>query len=337
MRIFKLVSSISVPTMRRIVIQKELEKQRFSLPFHLVRLNESQAGQGEAADPSKLSSLLASGANQTAPNDISDGKKKDDISENPFYDKYAEKIKAAKAKQQSSSQEAGGNATLNAGDEKLIEEQVQKMNLLEKSLNKTSGQGKDVKAISSRKSLDDIVHLNKLENLTPQEIEEVWRAHHSSQKDTIYSTLKSSEYDVIYENATKYPLFILPLPKSAAVDAGCVDSQQQEGYQMFLSRFAQHTFYLTPLAQFQQLKDAAVPSFVINHFPELSSSKQIVLLNGTFDSGLLNVIEVQCLANQIKLFYCTSDPARLLLLHKINREPSKFNHVEVIEQLERQL
>lgn len=337
MKIIRLISSIPVKTMRRVVLQKELERQRFSLPFHLVRLNQSQTGQGEVAHDGELSPLAASSANQATSNATGDREKSEDLSENPFYNKYAEKIKAAQAKQQSSPQENGNKDMSKPVDAKIIEEKVQQMNSLEQSFNKTSGQGKDAKPISSRKSLDDIVHLDKLANLTPEEIEEVWRTRHSSQKDTIYSILKSSEYDLIYENATKYPLFILPLPKSTAVDAENKDGQQTEGYQMFLSRFAQHTFYLTPLAMFQQLQDAAVPSLVINHFPELSSSKQIVLLNGTFDSGHLNIIEVQCLANQIKLFYCTSDPARLLLLHKINCEPGKFDHMEVIEQLERQL
>lgn len=317
--------------MRKVVIQKELERQRFTLPFHIMRLNQSQTGEGEVKHDDQLANITTSGTPQTT---VTRGKK-GDLTENPFFDKYAEKIKAAQAKQQST---PDAKSVENAVDS-LIEEQVKRMNLLEQTITKPSGQSKDVKPISSRKALGDIVHLDKLKDLSPQEIEELWRAHHSSQKDTIYSVLKSSEYDLIYENAMKYPIFILPLPKSTAVDDETRKSStgQQEGYQMFLSRFAQHTFYLTPLAQFQQLQDAAVPSFVINHFPELSSSKQIVLLNGTFDSGLLNVIEVQCLANQIKLFYCTDDPARLLLLHKINCEPTKFDHMEVIEQLERQL
>lgn len=329
--------------MRNTIIKKELERQRFSLPFHIMRPESSQTGQGDIRQQDENSdnkgNLIQDQGHSGSIvklNSLKEQTTTTTIEENPYYDKYAEKIKAAKAKAGVAA--AAGkdvhdsNHVVSNYEEKV---NVNLMNQLEKSFESSTGQEKSVKSISKRISLNEIVHLDKIKNLSPHEIEQVWRSHHATQKDIIYATLKSTEYEIIYENASKYPLFIFPLPRSTSETKDGLESQ--EGYQMFLSKFTQHTFYLTPLEQYKKMQESAVPNLVINHYPELSSTKQIVLMNGTFDSSLLNAIEVQCLANQIKLFYSTNDQSRLMLLHKFNREPSKFDHLEVIEQIEKSI
>lgn len=313
---------------RNTIIKKELEKQRFTLPFHLARTSHSDTVDTRQT-ASQSSDLPTSNEDSNPQNQVSS--KPQGIEDNPYYSKYAEKIKAAQAKAQGATSGPGSERPLPHSEETTS---AKVMEQLEKSFESTSGQTKPSKAINQRKSLGEIVHLEKMKSLSPQEIEELWRSHHASQKDVIYATMKESEYEIIYENATSYPLFIFPLPRSEEVKGG---HSNQQGYQMFLSRFAQHTFYLTPLAEYQRMHEVAVPALVINHFPELSVSKKIVLLSGSFDPSLLNSLEVQCLANQIKLFYGTNDQARRLLLHKFNREPSKFDHLEVIDQIEKSI
>jgi hypothetical protein len=147
----------------------------------------------------------------------------------------------------------------------------------------------------------------------------------------IYAVLQQTDYDKLFDTATQYPIFLFPLPKTSLPTP---DGSPGQGYQLFLSRFKDHTFFLTPLSEYQRYAQAAIPTLVINHFPELSQEKHIVLMSGNYDPASLNALEVQCLANEIKLFYSGSDKRKLILLHTLNREPERFNYMDVIKEIE---
>ena len=261
------------------------------------------------------------------------------IEENPYYSKYSEKIKRAQQLQQSDksvqtqkSLELNGLQSPSQTEEGVITKGIEK---LEENLSSTSSsEGKKKEAISRRKSLNDVVHLEKLHQLSQEEISTLWKDHHERKENVIYAVIPSKEYDRIFNLATQYPLFLLPLPKTTLPSPSSPESPGSSGYELYLTRFRDHSFFLTPLAHFQSQGESATPFLVINHYPELSSSKGVVLMNGDFDPHLLNLIEVQCLANEIKMFYSGQDVRKTLLLHTFNREPENFDYREVIKAIE---
>lgn len=50
-----------------------------------------------------------------------------------------------------------------------------------------------------------------------------------------------------------------------------------------------------------------------------------------------SVIDAQWLGTQIQMYYASDNPNRLHLLRQFNKEPEKFDHMGVIEQLDNEI
>src|SRR5699024_1126841 len=109
------------------------------------------------------------------------------------------------------------------------------------------------------------------------EIAQIWNAYHS-QKDGIYATIPTDVYDKIIKNSITYPAFILPLPRNRDQSSG--------GYEFFLLQFQEHCCYFTPLAAYHLHKEIAPICLTLHHYPELSKSKGLVLMNSEYDSNI---------------------------------------------------
>lgn len=247
------------------------------------------------------------------------------LEDNPFYAKYQAKLE--KVKQNGVEPGAKSVDVIDDPTAAAMKQMADRYTEAEKQAESP------IEAIASsrRTSLSDVVKLEMMESLPPDEIRDVWMRHHRDKEHCIYAVMEDSEYGKLFDIATQYPVFLFPLPKMALPADGSSDGQ---GYQLFLSRFKDHTFFLTPLAEYQRHGESAVPTLVISHFPELAQDKHIVLMNGNYDPASLNALEVQCLANEIKLFYSGSDKRKLLLLHTMNKEPERFNYMDVIKEIE---
>lgn len=81
-------------------------------------------------------------------------------------------------------------------------------------------------------------------------------------------------------------------------------------------------------------KENAPECLTITHYSEFKDSKGIVLMRGEFDKNIINANEAQCLANQLQLYYCKSDPERNALLERFTKRPDEFKHMDLIKQIE---
>lgn len=298
------------------ILRREISRQRPVLPFSLrladsvaASFSSSQSGDQEVRN-------TAPAAQPSQPTSLED---------NPYYAKYQTKIERVK-KSGSISDAASSKADVIQDPVAIAMKQM-----AERYTDSEKEAQTPIEAISSsrRTSLSDIVKLEMMASLPVDEVRDVWMRHHRDKEHCIYAVLEASEYEKQLDIATQYPVFLFPLPKTSLPD-----SNDGQGYQLFLSRFKDHSFFLTPLAEYQRHGESAVPTLVINHFPELAHEKHIVLMNGTYDPASLNALEVQCLANEIKLFYSGSDKRKLLLLHTMNKEPERFNYMDVIKEIE---
>lgn len=177
----------------------------------------------------------------------------------------------------------------------------------------------------TKRSLDDIVKVDLIKEKSAEEITEIWNLYHSK-KNGVYATIPANVYDKFYKNTGNYPVFILPLPRNR--------DQVSDDYEFFLLQFQEHSCFFTSLAAFHLYKEMAPICLTLHYYPELLQSKGLVLLNSEYDSNILNVMECQCLVNQLQYYYTTEEAAPKLSLHLFNKEPKSFDHMRLIRGME---
>ena len=129
-------------------------------------------------------------------------------------------------------------------------------------------------------------------------------------------------YNKIQDRAKQYPIFIYPVPRN-------------EGYELMVGEFSEDQFYLTSVIHYQTLGENAPWLIAFTHFTELKESKGIVLMVGEVDAQHIATHEAMFIANLIQLYYGTDDENKLSLLKTFNLNPDQFNHMAVIEEMQK--
>jgi ATP synthase F1 complex assembly factor 1 len=235
------------------------------------------------------------------------------IVENPFFDKYAEKI----AKIQKSSPEEL------LAKLKKQEEEKNKKNPQEKTRNYSELMNPKAstsdKAELPYKKLEDLMKLDLLEGKTTEEIKQIWLEYHQK-KDVIAAAIPTEIFNKMMENAKKYPIFIFPIPRS-------------QGYEFIMFQFSANTVHFTPLLCFQVHKENSPECLTLVNYTEFKD-QGVVLMRGEYDAKVISVQEAQCLANQLQLYYTQNNPQKVALLETFTKNPDKFKHMDVIKELE---
>ncbi|PSN47881.1 hypothetical protein C0J52_01263 [Blattella germanica] len=243
----------------------------------------------------------------------------EDLQKNPYFEKYSKKI----ANLQKTSPEEFLS--------RLVEQH-------EKKTNPKAGPGshktRDFSSVSSpkqnishpdsptytkQKSLDSVMKMELIADKTCDEIKQIWEEYHK-QKDVIAATISSSAYDIIYEKSVKYPIFLFPLPRD-------------KGYEFILCQFEGHEIHFTPLINYQAHKENSPECLTMTHYIDLKD-KGLVLMRGEYNKDVLNGSEVQCLANQLQLYYGEDNEKRTKLLERFTFTPQEFKHMDLIAELE---
>ncbi|KAL1116430.1 hypothetical protein AAG570_004904 [Ranatra chinensis] len=156
---------------------------------------------------------------------------------------------------------------------------------------------------------------------TSEEIGEIWQNYHRY-KDGLAAVMPGHVYKTLRARGQTYPTFLLPLPRS-------------EGYEFVVTQFHNNEVHFALLAEYQLHKENAPECMSLTYYAELLDTKDIVLMRGEFDSVRLSVLEAQCLANTLQLYYCGPEhPERTRLLKTFNANPAKFDHMELIAAME---
>lgn len=158
---------------------------------------------------------------------------------NPYFEKYARKISAV----QQSSPEAF----------------LAKLEKVEKDSNKPkfgpSERARDYSGLlnpkaplakkpvedAAHKNLGDIMKLDLVEQRNADEIAHIWLQYHQG-KEVICATIPLEQYDLMMKRAKKYPVFILPIPRS-------------QGYEFMMLQFFSNTIHFTPLINYQVISN----------------------------------------------------------------------------------
>nr|XP_054764749.1 ATP synthase mitochondrial F1 complex assembly factor 1-like [Lytechinus pictus] len=242
------------------------------------------------------------------------GKQNEDssIENNPFYEKYADKIKNL---QRSNPEEYRTRLhVMKEGEKKDVNTQNQTPTLSDQPRPRllSGNSGED-------KGLDSVVKIDLLRKHSAEEITEIWRDFHR-EKDFICAVIPKDTYAKIHQKAKEFPMFLYPLP-------------MDEGYEFFFAQFHSNSFYFTSVINYQAYQENAPALLTMTHYPELQEEKGIVLMRGELDTKFLTVQQAQFFANQVQLYFASDDADRMRLLRDFNKRPADFKHMDLIDQL----
>ncbi|CAH3026387.1 unnamed protein product [Porites evermanni] len=249
----------------------------------------------------------------------------DEIESNPFYQKYAARIKEVRNEIKEGKLEEKSPVEKFRLDEQVQREaesyrqKVQKK-AADKSLltsNPLSSSGGT--PVYGEKTLNSIMHLDKVADKSAEEIGQIWREYHKD-KDCISAVIPSNLYDRIEEKSLRFPLFIYPLPR-------------EQGYEFMYAEFKDHKCYFTSLLHYQTQGENAPWSLAMKHFTDLRESKGIVLMVGEVDTNAMSVLDAQWLAYQVQMYYASESSHREEILKTFNVFPDKFDHMTVVNEL----
>lgn len=155
---------------------------------------------------------------------------------NPYFGKYANKIAAV---QQSSPEEflarlEGVEKSKSKPKTGSSEERRDYSELLNPKA--PLGEGK-LSEDAVHKKLSDIMKIDLVEQRTAEEIKQIWLKYHVG-KEVVCAVIPVDQYDLMMERAKKYPMFILPIPRS-------------QGYEFMMLQFFANTVHFTPLINYQ--------------------------------------------------------------------------------------
>ena len=290
-------------------------------------------------DPKVIGQQWAKFLKQQVSSLSSQSSAEEDLAKNPYYSKYADKLKNVQASQaRTESQKIDLNEEERKIKEKLVE--------LERKLEKRSASGEPGKDQSrpnrptKDKKLNDVIRLDRIKNLNKEQIQSLWFEYFKSKDATVFACLDGSQYEQIRENAGRYPVFVFLLPVHKAEGDGVENKANANNYQFVLVQFdcsQQQSLkvHFTPLAFFHAHKENAPATLSLNYFGEMQHEKDLVLMEGEYDDKIFNLLEAQCLANQIQLFYATPDATDLLA--NFNNDPATFDYMRVVREFEKSI
>ncbi|KAI1891905.1 hypothetical protein AGOR_G00148530 [Albula goreensis] len=247
-------------------------------------------------------------------------KKESELEDNPFYNKYEEKIKQLRsAKPQEFKARLEKRAEVKReplGHSK----QAEFIKVMEQELQKRDEGADGSRGFTKDKTLGSILNVDMVQNMTGEEVGELWMKYFST-KDTISAVIPGGIFEVMFNRAKSCPMFLYALP-------------QKEGYEFYLGQWSGKELHFTSLINVQTMGENAPSQLILYHYPELQEQKGIVLMTAEMDQKFISVHQAQCLANQVQLFYGTQRQETFRLVDLFNHKPADFKHMSVIAELE---
>lgn len=240
----------------------------------------------------------------------------DRLSNNPFLDKYAEKIKKAK---DSENRKPVTKEEISYRMNYEANKWRNHMKSLEQKLESRKATSASRKSVLP-KTLDDILKIDEIVGKSKDEIAYIWTEYFKS-KQSISAVIPAEVFDRIQSRAKSCPTFIYPLVKD-------------QGYEFILAQFQNNQCFFTSLLNYQVHGENAPWQMNLTHYTELKDGKGIVLMLGEIDDEKMNILEAQCLAQQLQMFYATADEERFNMVHTFNKDPTKFKHMDVVKEVE---
>ncbi|KAK0198722.1 ATP11 protein-domain-containing protein [Armillaria mellea] len=222
------------------------------------------------------------------------------------------------------------------------------------------------------KPLSDILNLPRILKTTPEQLSALWTAYHASRSDGtgrgfLCAAIPFSLYRKMTAVATKYPSFIIPLPRP---DIDSPADESKMSYEFFFMQWNFHhsppsptraddpfqasapdapsnppisTVLFTPLQEYKHRTSFATPYLVLTHYTDLVNTHDVVLLRGEITPSaaggearyMLGQEDAQLLAVGIQKFYLWGEkdagPDGERLLRSFHDNPGEFKWEELLK------
>ncbi|SCU80511.1 LAME_0B03488g1_1 [Lachancea meyersii CBS 8951] len=193
------------------------------------------------------------------------------------------------------------------------------------------------------KTLDSFLKLEKIQDLSRQEVEFLWRARWASQENAMNAVVPTAVFDQMSKHFKSAPTFVLPLPRDIKADEsdlnGSGDGQGVELHYIQWQVVGPQTVHciMTSLAEYKLHKEYAKPHTTFQFHSELAKDKQIVLMNGHVEKDVnISLQDAQLLLLNVQRFYGATgeetvpSKQRIKLLHDFASGSSDFTVEKLI-------
>lgn len=186
-------------------------------------------------------------------------------------------------------------------------EQRMKMSANNAGMTKARGPVDASQAKAPFKTLDSFLNVEKIKELSKQEIEFLWRAKWMNKNDALCAVVPVDIFDKMMNNAKSSPIFVLPLPRAAA--EGQEAPEQATSVELhyiqwqFVGPNTVHCI-MTSLAEFKLHNEFAKPHTIFQFHLEMAKEKKIVLMNGQVEPDTnVSLQDAQLLLLNVQRFW----------------------------------
>ena len=191
------------------------------------------------------------------------------------------------------------------------------------------------------KTLDSYVDKEKFMELSPQEIEFLWRARFNTGKMAethLHAVLQKDIWTKMFNNAKENPIFVLPLPRDITPeDKGDLKTGAELFYVQwsFPDKNTTHCI-ITSLVEYQLHKEFAKPYLTITFFSDMLARKNIALMVGQLDlESSINMNDCTLLLLNLQRFYGVIEGGlvneRLAMLRAFNKGDTSFDVNKLVD------
>lgn len=227
---------------------------------------------------------------------------------------------------------------------KELEEYEERMMMSQNKAGFTKSKG-PVSAGATRlpyKTLDSFIKVDKIKELSKQEIEFLWRAKWMGKEESLCAVAPADVFGKMLGVAKQNPTFVLPLPR--VMEGETEDGEPKEGNELHYIQWqfvGPHTTHcmITSLAEYKLHKDFARPHTVVQFHSDLAQDKGLVLMNGHVEKDTnVSLQDSQLLLLNIQRFYgavndqTPIEQQRLRILRAFTSGSPDFN-VEILISL----
>lgn len=237
------------------------------------------------------------------------------IQENPFYEKYKNKI--AKAKKDGTYEAPNKYSRVLHRESQSWKKNIE--NLEKRFTEKRKDEGR-ISGLKLPANLDSLIKMELFVDKSADEISKLWTDYWSA-KETVCAVVTNNVFATMEPRIKECPMFLYPLPR-------------EQGYEFYIAQFNEFHCFCTSLINYQVHGEDAPWEVCFKFYPELKDSKGIVLMTSEFDASKLSILEVQYLAQLQQLFYANPTEERYELMRTFNHFPDKFKYMDVVKEIE---
>lgn len=189
----------------------------------------------------------------------------------------------------------------------------------------------------SSRSLDELVKLPMLLPHTREEIQHIWQQYHATPQNqtAMADDLTAEEYQTFVEHAAKAPLFVVPSFRlNETTDPSAAYTFDTSGFEMMLVNVQQASLLLTSLEEYKSRgASAATPYAVITFYPDLSASKDLVLVRGEMLDVNVTIPQLRQIWILLREYFISSPSSFAEFPGAFNRKPNpQFDFERYVQQ-----